>query len=114
MRLINGATMNDSATDNEPRQHTRYPMSTGLQFHHGPSKREVPARSVDVSETGMLMYVPATTPVRTGQAVYVHLAGIGRRSASGDGPVQATIVRVDREQMTSKGYLGIGLRFAAA
>ena len=88
-------------------------MSTGLQFHHGPSKREVPARSVDVSETGMMMYVPATTPVRTGQSVYVNMAGIGS-TATNRGPVQATIVRVDRAEMTSKGYLGIGLRFAAA
>jgi len=61
----------------------------------------------------MLMYVPATTPVRTGQAVYVNMAGIGS-SAMSKSPVQATIVRVDRAEMTSKGYLGIGLRFAAA
>ncbi|MBL7219398.1 MAG: PilZ domain-containing protein [Phycisphaerae bacterium] len=89
-------------------------MSTSLQFHHGPSKREVPARSVDISENGMLMYVPAITPVRAGQAVYVDLANIGGRPARGIGPVQATIVRVDRAEMTSKGYLGIGIRFAAA
>jgi hypothetical protein len=106
--------MNDSVTDTERRQHARYPMSTGIQFHHGPSKREVPARSVDVSQTGMLMYIPATTPVRAGQAVYVNMAGVGGRSAVGGGPVQATIVRVDRADMTSKGYLGIGVRFAAA
>jgi len=89
-------------------------MSTSLQFHHGPSKREVPARAVDVSESGMLMYVPAITPVRAGQAVYVNLTSIGGRRAAGTGPVQATIVRVDRAEMTSKGYLGIGIRFAAA
>ena len=106
--------MNDSTDSNERRRHARYPMSTSLQFHHGPSKREVPARTVDVSESGMLMYVPVTAPVRAGQAVYVDLAGIGGRQVTGVGPVQATIVRVDREQMTSKGYLGIGVRFAAA
>jgi hypothetical protein len=105
--------MNNETSSKERRQHARYPMSTGLQFHHGPSKREVPARSVDVSETGMMMYVPATTPVRTGQSVYVNMAGIGS-TATNRGPVQATIVRVDRAEMTSKGYLGIGLRFAAA
>ena len=106
--------MNDSNDSNERRRHARYPMSTSLQFHHGPSKREVPARSVDVSESGMLMYVPATTPVRAGQAVYVDLGGIGGRQATSAGLVQATIVRVDRADMTSRGYLGIGLRFAAA
>jgi hypothetical protein len=89
-------------------------MSTGLQFHHGPTKREVPGRSVDVSDSGMLMYVPALTPVKVGQAVYVNMSNIGSRQAAGSGPVQATIVRVDRNQMTSKGYLGIGVRFAAA
>jgi len=88
-------------------------MATGLQFHHGPSRRQVPARSVDVSESGMLMYVPATTPVRTGQAVYVNMAGVGPMASSRE-PLQATIVRVDRADMTSKGYLGVGLRFAAA
>jgi len=106
--------MNDSTGSNERRQYARYPMSTSLQFHHGPSKREIPARTVDVSESGMLMYVPATTPVRAGQAVYVNLADIGGRQVTGVGPVQATIVRVDRAEMTSKGYLGIGVRFAAA
>lgn len=106
--------MNDSIISDERRQHSRYPMSTSLQFRHGPTKREVPARSVDLSETGMLMYVPATTPVRAGQAVYVNLAEIGGKLISGKGPVQATIVRVDRTEMTSKGYLGIGVRFAAA
>ena len=106
--------MNDSTGSNERRRHARYPMSTSLQFHHGPSKREVPARSVDVSESGMLMYVPATTPVRAGQAVYVNLADIGGRPVTDAAPVQATIVRVDRAEMTGKGYLGIGIRFAAA
>lgn len=106
--------MIDSISGNERRQHARYPMSTSLQFHHGPSKREVPARSVDVSESGMLMHVPATTPVRAGQAVYVNLAGVRGRSVTDAAPVQATIVRVDRAKMTNKGYLGIGVRFAAA
>ena len=106
--------MNDSTTCNERRRHARYPMSTSLQLHHGPSKREVPARAVDVSESGMLMYVPATTPVRAGQAVYVNLAGVRGKPVTGAAPVQATIVRIDRAEMTSKGYLGIGVRFAAA
>ena len=106
--------MNDSIASNDRRRHARYPMSTSLQFHHGPSRREIPGRSVDVSESGMLMYVPVTSPVRAGQAVYVNLAGIGGKPVADTGPVQATIVRVDREQMTSKGYLGIGIRFAAA
>ena len=106
--------MNDSTTCNERRLHARYPMSTSLQFHHGPSKREVPARAIDVSESGMLMYVPAITPVMAGQAVYVNLAGVRGRPTTGAKPVQATIVRVDRADMTSKGYLGIGIRFAAA
>jgi c-di-GMP-binding flagellar brake protein YcgR len=88
-------------------------MSTGIQFHHGPSKRQVSARSVDISETGMLMYIPATTPVRAGQSVYVNMAGLTGRSAQ-PGQVQATVVRVDRSDMTSKGYLGIGVKFAAA
>jgi len=89
-------------------------MSTSLQFHHGPTKRRVPARSVDVSKNGMLMYVPATTPVRAGQDIYVNMSGVGVGATSEREPVQATIVRVDRQKMTSKGYLGIGVRFAAA
>jgi|TARA_B100001964_G_scaffold209209_1_gene242533 hypothetical protein len=68
---------------------------------------------VDISDSGMMMYVPATTPVRTGQSVYVNMAGVGWRSAN-QGQVLATIVRVDRAAMTSKGYLGVGLEFAAA
>ena len=105
--------MNNTTPSNERRQHARYPVSTGLEFHHGPTKRQVPARSVDISDTGMLMYVPITTPVRTGQAVCVNMGGVGAMSAA-NGPVQATIVRVDRSKMTSSGCLGVGLSFAAA
>jgi len=63
----------------------------------------------------MLMYVPATTPVRAGQPISLNVGAISGREFGrvGAGPIQATIVRVDRGKMTASGHVGIGVKFAA-
>jgi len=62
----------------------------------------------------MLMYVPATTPVRAGQPISLNLGELicHARALAGTGEVQATIVRVDRGQLTASGHVGIGVKFA--
>ena len=97
------------------RQYQRHPLSTTVAFYHGPSQREFPGRSVDISTGGMLMYVPAATPVQPGQPIRLTIGG-GRPefAVSGDKPVDATIVRVDRHKLLSMGHIAVGVRFAQA
>ncbi len=98
------------------RQYQRFPLATSVQFHHGPTQREIPARSMDVSANGMLMSVPPNTPVHAGQAVKLNMSQFPLRSLNhvANGSVSATVVRVDRGCLTSEGQLLIGVRFAAA
>ena len=106
--------MNDSAKKSaDRREHQRYPLATSVQFYHGPSQREFPARSIDISAGGMLMYVPAATPVQPGQAIRLKVGGIGRPEFAGldENPVDATVIRVNRRALLAGGYLAVGVRF---
>jgi len=98
------------------RSHPRYPLATSIQFFHGPTQRDFPARCVDISLGGMLMFVPAATPVQPGQPVRVAVGGLSRPEFApiGQKPLDATIVRVDRQKLLDEGHLAVGLRFAQA
>ncbi len=101
--------------DTERRKHQRHPMATSVEFFHGPTRRSFPGRSVDLSTGGMLMSVPASTPVQPGQAIQVSVGSVNRPEFSGlnEKPLDATIVRVDRQPLLSKGQIAVGVRFAA-
>ena len=96
------------------RQHQRIPLATGVQFFHGPSRRDFPGRCVDVSNGGMLMYVPATTPVKVGQPIRLDMAAVGRPDVRqpGEQPVDGTIVRVSRHSLLATGHVAVGVKFA--
>lgn len=61
------------------------------------------------------MYVPVGTPVAPGQPIRVTLGGHSRPEFAGlnGRPVEATIVRVDRQAMLSVGHLPVGVRFTS-
>ena len=98
----------------ERRKHPRHPLSTSVQLLHGPSGRELPGRCENISAGGLLMHVPATSPVRPGQTVRLNVGSINRPEFErlGEGPVDATIVRVDRNALLAGGHLAIGGRFS--
>ena len=56
------------------RVHPRHPLTESVEFFHAPTKRNFPAFCRDISHGGMLMYVPAATPVAPGQSVSLRLA----------------------------------------
>lgn len=88
----------------------------GIQFYHGPSQREFPGRTVNVSRTGTLMQVPATTPLRVGQTIRLNVSVIPHPQF-GDfhqDPIDATIVRVDRGSLIATGQVAVGIRFATS
>jgi len=106
----------NAARSKERREHPRYPLATSVQFYHGPSQRDFPGRCINISLGGMLMYVPAATPVQPGQPIRLAMGGASRPEFSRlDGrPLDATIVRVDRGALLSEGHLAVGVRFAQA
>lgn len=59
------------------------------------------------------MHVPASVPVAPGQPIRLNIGIDGRPEVAGlgDGPLDATIVRVDRHKMLSLGHLPVGIRF---
>ncbi len=96
------------------RRYRRRPLATGVQFYHPTSRREFPARTIDISEGGMLMYVPASTPLQPGQPIRLKVAGVNRPefSALSKHNVDATVVRVNRKSLLSEGYLSVGVEFS--
>ena len=102
--------------EKERRRYPRFPLAMGVQFYHGPTQREFPGQTVDISKGGVLMHVPATVPVRVGQPIRMNMAGIPHPEL-GDlhrNPIDATIVRVDRSSFVATSHLAVGLRFAQA
>ena len=100
----------------ERRAHKRFTQAAAVQFHHDLSGRDFPGRCVDVSQGGLQMYVPPAAPVQPGQAVRLALSGITEPAlaALGGKPLDATIVRVDRQCLTQKGQLAISVKFMPA
>ena len=94
----------------ERRQYPRQPLSARVHLHHQASRREFPARSVDVSEGGLLMYVPATTPVSVGQVVEVRFEDPPAGTPCGQ-TVAGQVARVDRQKLLAMGYLAVGVQF---
>ncbi len=103
----------NSASSIDRRKHARHPLPTSVEFHHGPSHRDFPGRCVDLSKGGMLMYVPASTPVQPGDSLRVQLGSMNRPEFAelGAAPVEASIARVNRQSLLDVGYLAVGVRF---
>jgi len=102
-----------SAPPAERRKHPRHTLNTGLHFLHEPSRRRLPGRCENISRGGLKMYVPAGTPVKAGDSIQVSLSAPGRPefSALGDKPLNASVVRVERQALLSTGHLAVGVRF---
>ena len=108
--------MNAPSSDTERRQYERYPLVTGLHFYHGPSERDVRARSVTISAGGVLVFVSTTAPVRAGHPIRMNTGWIPRPELVGPGRhyVAGTVVRVDHSPQHTRGQMKVGIRFVAA
>ena len=98
----------------ERRVSPRYGATAGVRFFHEPSSRDFPARCVNLSTGGLLMYVPAAAPVRPGQTVRLTLGQVDLPELAGlsAARVEAQIVRVDRNALLAEGHLAVAVRFA--
>jgi c-di-GMP-binding flagellar brake protein YcgR len=97
----------------ERRVAQRYSVPARVQFYHDPTQRDFPGRTVDISSSGMLMYVPATVPVHPGQKVKVCVGvqGPDQLGQLAETPIQGTIVRVDRNPLLAVGNIAVGVQF---
>ena len=95
------------------RLHARRPLAASLEFSHDAAGRQYVGRCVDVSKGGLLMYVPATTPVQVGQSLQLAVGGVYRPEFAvlGDEPKMAEVVRVDRHALLTMGHVAVGLKF---
>jgi PilZ domain len=98
----------------ERRKHQRYPLSTSVEFHHGPSQRDFLGRCVDVSSGGMRLFVPPGAPVQAGHPIRLNAGSVNRPELGlvGENPVSGTITRVDRAGLVPEGHLAVGVRFS--
>ena len=98
--------------NSERRQHPRFKLVTKVDFHHGPTDRDFPAKSVDISAGGMMMYLPATVPVHKGQSVNVTVGSSDSPEFAGlDETIFGKITRVDREPLLATGNIAISVKF---
>lgn len=100
----------------ERRVHPRHLLGRGVEFFHAPTRRHFPAFCRDISEGGMLMLIPASTPVRRGQSVRLQVSDLpvpGIADMAGR-PLNATVLRVDRTPLTTDGQIAIAVRFSGA
>jgi c-di-GMP-binding flagellar brake protein YcgR len=97
----------------EKRKHARHPLTTSVQFYHGPSQRTFPGRCADISTGGLMMYVPAAAPVQPGQPIRLTIGSLNRPEFArlSERPIGATIIRVDRQSLLKSGHLAVGVRF---
>jgi hypothetical protein len=60
------------------------------------------------------MYVPVATPVKPGQPIRLTVAGPAPPEVTslGQGPLEATIVRVERRGLLITGKLAVGVAFS--
>jgi hypothetical protein len=88
-------------------------LARSVEFFHVPTRRNFPAMCRNISKGGMLMYIPASTPVQPGQAVRLHVTGLSLPAVAdlAAQPIDATILRVDRQSLLADGQLSTAVRF---
>ena len=95
------------------RRHVRHPLPTSVEFLHESSAQNYVGRRVDLSDGGLLMYVPARVPIQVGDVVRLKARAGGQPELadSGEPPLKATIVRVDRHSLLTMGHVAVGVKF---
>ncbi len=100
----------------ERRQHRRIPRVVNVEIEHPAAGCNIPARTLDISDGGMLVSVPPTAPVTEGQPVSIRASqnALPRLPKNSDPSsretLDATIVRVDRNALLASGQLQVGIK----
>jgi hypothetical protein len=104
-------------TPSDRRKHQRFPLASSVEVHLSATGRSYPARGVDVSQGGMLVYLPASAPVAAGQELELTVIP----SPTAPAPAGAAnavarkragrVIRVDRDSLVRLGHLGVAVQF---
>ena len=94
------------------RRYVRQPLPTTVEFHHESSEQNYVGRRVDLSEGGLLMYVPARVPIQVGDVVRLKARATEQPELAGseESVTKATIVRVDRHSLLTMGHVAVGVK----
>lgn len=104
-------------TPSDRREHERFPLASAVMLHLAATDTSYPGRGVDVSQGGMLVYVPASAPIAAGQELELTVtpspaapapAGIAGAVAR---KRAARVIRVDRDDLVKLGRLGVAVQF---
>jgi len=101
------------ATTADRRKNPRHPLATSVEFYHAASRKSYPGRCIDISNGGLMMFVPATAPLQVGHSLSVSIGSVNRPEFAnlGTEPMTATVVRVERRTLISMGSVAVGIRF---
>lgn len=113
----------------ERRAHPRQAVLAGIRFYHAASRRELPARTLDLSRGGLSMLVPPYAPIQEGEPIQIlSLPPVESDAPEGSGsdgdlpggdagprdlerPLDATVLRVDRAALPTTGQVRLAVRF---
>lgn len=73
------------------------------------------ARTVNICKGGVLMSLPMTTPIRNGHVVEINFPrteALAKRKGGFSRIKTGKVVRVDRENLTTAGTIGVAVQFA--
>jgi hypothetical protein len=106
-----------TATPSNRRKHQRFPLASSVEIHLAATGKSYPGRGVDVSQGGMMVYLPASAPVSAGQELDLTVtpspaapapAGVAGAVAR---KRAARVIRVDRDGLVKLGRLGVAVQF---
>lgn len=98
----------------EQRKAVRSPVAWPVSLWHPKATRFFNGRSVDVSNTGVMVQMPIQTPLQEGQTVELNFPRskpLAKRKGSFARIKNALVVRIDRSNTLGSATLNVGFAF---
>jgi hypothetical protein len=106
--------MNEATAVVEQRKNTRTPVAWPVSVWLPEANRFFNGRSTNISSGGVLVRVPATTPLRAGHVVELNFPrtmALAKRKGSFARIKSGRVVRVERGELLDDATIGIGIVF---
>ena len=106
--------MNEATVAVENRKTTRTQVAWPVSVWLPEANRFFNGRSSNISSSGVLVRIPATTPLRTGHIVELNFPrtmALAKRKGSFARIKSGRVVRIERGELLDDGSIGIGIVF---
>ena len=106
--------MSEATTVAEQRKTTRTPVAWPVSVWLPEANRFFNGRSSNISSGGVLVRIPATTPLRTGHVVELNFPrtmALAKRKGSFARIKSGRVVRIERGELIYDATIGIGIVF---